>query len=415
MADTLSMELLELLRKGEVEDKAGFLGEAVRRMAQAIIAAELEQVIGAGRYERSETRTNQRNGSVPRRWDTPVGTIDLAIPKLRQGSFFPTLLERRRRVDQALVNVVVEAYVSGVSTRKVDNLVQALGVQGMDKSTVSRLAKELDDQVREFRERDLGVYPYIWLDATFPKVREGGRVRQMALMIAIGVNDQGERHILGLAIGASENGADWLEFLESLNRRGLSGVQLVISDNHLGLRSAVERSFLGASWQRCTVHFTRNVVQKVPKVSQTAVSALVRQIFAQPDRASADAQLEAVAGNFATRFPDVSKMLYEAQQDILAHMLFPQAHWRQIRSTNGLERLNREIARRIDVVGIFPSRDSVVRLTGAVLMEQDDEWTTSRRYFSVESMQLLTQLPTAENTLATAHIDEQPQLPESAA
>ncbi|MDA8386407.1 MAG: IS256 family transposase [Actinomycetota bacterium] len=315
MADTLSMELLELLRKGEVEDKAGFLGEAVRRLAQAVIETELEQVIGAGRYERSEARTNQRNGSVPRRWDTPVGTMELAIPKLRQGSFFPTLLERRRRVDQALVNVVVEAYVNGVSTRKVDNLVQALGVQGMDKSTVSRLAKELDEQVQEFRERPLGVYPYVWLDATFPKVREGGRVRQMALMIAIGVNDQGERHILGLAIGASENGADWLEFLESLNRRGLASVQLVISDNHFGLRSAVERSFLGASWQRCTVHFTRNAVQKVPKASQTAVSALVRQIFAQPDRVSADVQLERVATNLAKRFPEVSKMLYEAQQD----------------------------------------------------------------------------------------------------
>lgn len=414
MADTLSMELLELLRKGEVEDKAGFLGEAVRRMAQAIIEAEVEQVIGAGRYERSEARTNQRNGSVPRRWDTAAGTIDLAIPKLRQGSFFPTLLERRRRVDQALVNVVVEAYVQGVSTRKVDNLVQALGVQGMDKSTVSRLAKELDEQVTEFRERSLGTYPYVWLDATFPKVREGGRVRQMALMIAIGVNGEGERHILGLAMGVSENGADWLEFLQRLKDRGLCGVQLVISDNHFGLRSAVERAFLGASWQRCTVHFTRNVVQKVPKASQTAVSAVVRQIFAQPDRASADAQLAVVATNLMSRFPEVSQMLYDAHQDILAHMHFPQAHWRQIRSTNGLERLNREIARRIDVVGIFPTRDSVIRLTGAVLMEQDDEWSTSRRYFSVESMQVLAQAPAPASTFLKA-AREQPRLPESAA
>jgi putative transposase len=387
MADELSMALLELLRKADPEGRGDFVRTAVERLMQAIIEAEVELKIGAGRYERTATRTNSRNGSRPRDWDTTAGTVHLEIPKLRRGSFMPVLLEPRRRADRALVNVVAQAYLEGVSTRRVDDLVRAMGVDGMDKSTVSRLAAVLDEDVRAFRERPLTeAYPYLWLDATFPKVREAGRVVGMALMIAVGVSAQGQRSILGLDLGCSENGANWTEFLRSLVERGLHGVQLVTSDDHKGLKAAVGSVLLGSSWQRCTVHFTRNAVAQAPKHAQPAVSAVVRQIFAQPDRASAQAQLVQAASTLTSRFPKVAEMLLQAEPDLLAHMDFPVVHWRQIRSTNGLERLNREVARRTDVVGIFPDRASVIRLAGALLAEQDDEWATGRRYFSVESM-----------------------------
>jgi len=408
VADELSMALLELLRKAECEDGGSFLKEAVREMAQAVIEAELEVAIGARRYERTGTRTNQRNGSEERGWDTTVGTLSLAVPKLRKGSFFPALLERRRRVDKALANVVVEAYIRGVSTRKVEALVQQMGVEGMDKSTVSRLSKELDDDVAAFRTRPLDErYVYLWLDATFPKVREGGRVVSMALMIAVGVTEEGERHILGLELGTNENGADWTEFLKSLVERGLKGVRLVTSDDHLGLKKAVQSVLVGTAWQRCTVHFTRNCVAKVPKQAHSGVAAVVRQIFAQGDRKTADEVLARAVDTLSPRFPAVASMLEEAREDLLAHMAFPPAHWRQIRSTNGLERLNRELARRFDVVGIFPDRSSVIRLGGAVLADQDDEWTVSRRYFSQESMAAATgmapqPLPAVEEVMAKA-------------
>jgi putative transposase len=390
MADELSMALLELLRKADPEGRADFVRTAVERLMQAIIDLEVEQRIGAGRYERTEARSNYRNGSRPRDWDTTAGTVHLRIPKLRHGSFFPALLEPRRRADRALVNVVAEAYVQGVSTRKVDELVQALGLEGIDKSTVSRLATTLDEEVRAFRQRALTqAYPYLWLDATFPKVREGGRVVSMALMIAVGVDVQGQRSILGLDLGYSENGANWTEFLRSLVDRGLHGVQLVTSDDHKGLKAAVRSVLVGATWQRCTVHFTRNAVAQAPKQAQPAISAMVRQIFAQPDRQAAEEHLARTAQSLQPRFPKVATMLLDAEPDLLAHMDFPAAHWRQIRSTNGLERLNREITRRTDVVGIFPNREAVIRLAGALLAEQDDEWAVGRRYFSVESMQAL--------------------------
>lgn len=396
MAEDLSIALLDLLRKADPEQRLTFFREAVERLAQSIIEAEVSQVVGAAPYERTSDRTNIRNGSRPRQLDTPAGTLYLEVPKLRRGSFLPSLFEPRRRADRALVNVVAQAYVQGVSTRKVDDLVRALGIEGMDKSMVSRLAQSLDQDVAAFRSRPLTEpFPYVWLDATFPKVREGGRVVTMALMIAIGVNDQGQRSILGVDLGATENGFGWAEFLKSLVDRGLHGVRLVISDDHQGLKKAAREVLTGTSWQRCTVHFTRNVVGQVPKQLQSAVSALVRQIFAQPTRDEARQHLADAADRLAKRFPRASEMLLEAEEDILSHMAFPTVHWRQIRSTNGLERLNREIARRFDVVGIFPNRDSVLRLGGAVLAEQDDEWLTSRRYFSEQSMAAIDQPPTA--------------------
>ena len=391
MADSLSVALLDLLRNADPEQRDDFVRQAVERLAQGIVEAEVEQKIGAARYERTQERTTSRNGSRSRDWDTTAGTVRLRIPKLRQGSFMPVLLEPRRRADRALANVVAEAYVAGVSTRKVDALVQAMGLEGMDKSTVSRLAGVLDQDVAAFRDRPLTeACPYLWLDATFPKVREAGRVVSMALMIAVGVTDGGQRTILGVELGCQEDGAHWRAFLRSLRERGLHGVQLVISDDHKGLRSAVDSEMVGSSWQRCTVHFARNAVAQVPKPAQPTVSAVVRQVFAQPDRQTAQAQVVRSIATLTPRFPKVAQMLAQAEPDLLAHMAFPAAHWRQLRSTNGLERLNREVARRIDVVGIFPNRSSVLRLTGALLAEQDDEWATSRRYFSVESMEAVT-------------------------
>ncbi len=403
MADETSIALLELLRKSSPDQRTDFVRIAVERLMQDIIEAEVEQRIGAARHERTDARTNSRNGYRPRAWDTTAGTVHLQIPKLRHGSFMPVLLEPRRRADRALVNVVAQAYVEGVSTRKVDDLVRALGLEGMDKSTVSRLAASLDEQVSAFRGRPLTeAFPYVWLDATFPKVREGGRVVSMALMIAVGVNTQGQRCILGLDISGSENGAGWTEFLRSLVDRGLNGVRLVISDDHAGLKAAIRTVLLGASWQRCMVHFTRNAVAQAPKHTQNAVSAVVRQIFAQPERKAAQQQLQHAVSSLESRLPKVAHMLVDAEADLLAHMDFPTAHWRQIRSTNGLERLNREVARRTDVVGIFPNRDSVIRLGGALLAEQDDEWMTSRRYFSVESMAVLQPVTDTEAHLSAA-------------
>ncbi len=397
MADELSMALLELLRKADATDRADFVRTAVERLAQQVIEAEAEQHVGAGRYERTEERRNSRNGSRPREWDTTAGTVHLRVPKMRKGSFMPVLLEPRRRADRALVNVVVQAYVEGVSTRRVDDLVQAMGVEGMDKSTVSRLAATLDQDVHAFRNRPLTEeYPYLWCDATFPYVRQDGRVAPMALMIAVGVTAQGQRRILGLDIGCTENGVHWTEFLKSLVDRGLHGVQLAISDDHKGLKGAIRSVLVGTTWQRCTVHYTRNVVAQVPKHAQPAVSALVRQIFSQPDRQAAETQLVQAATTLESRFPKAAQMLLDAEVDILAHMNFPTAHWRQIRSTNSLERLNREVARRTDVVGIFPNQGAVLRLAGALLAEQDDEWLTARRYFSVESM---AQLKPSEHAL----------------
>lgn len=387
MADTVSMALAELVRKAEEQGDVDFLRDGVRVLTQALMEIEVSQHLGAERHERTAERSGQRNGYREREWDTRVGTIGLRVPRVRDGSYFPTLLEPRKRAEQALVAVVREAYVQGVSTRKVDGLVQALGLDGISKSQVSRLCEALDEEVERFRGRPLdGAYPYVWLDATFVKVRDGGRVVSMAVVIAIGVNGDGQREVLGLDVGPSEDGAFWLRFLRSLVARGLTGVELVISDAHQGLKGAIQAVLHGASWQRCRVHFVRNLLALVPKSAAEMVAATVRTVFAQPDAASAREQWRAVADRFRTSFPRVAALLDEAEPDVLAYLAFPREHWRQIWSNNPLERLNKEVKRRTDVVGIFPNATAVVRLVGAVLSEQHDEWQVARRYFSAESL-----------------------------
>jgi len=386
MADELRMALADVLRKAGVED-ADFLREGLRVLAQELMDIELEQHLGAARHERTPERSGYRNGTRERTWDTRVGTIELQVPRVRDGSFFPSLLEPRRRAERALVGVVQEAYVQGVSTRRVDDLVQALGMQGISKSQVSRLCAELDQEVERFRTRKLvGAYPYVWLDGTFVKVRENGRVVSQAIIIAIGVTSTGEREVLGLDVGPTESGAFWLAFLRSLVARGLTGVKLVVSDAHAGLKAAIASVLQGAAWQRCRVHFVRDALAIVPKSAQEMVGATIRTVFVQPDAASARKTWRTVADSFRSRFPRVAQLLDEAEDEVLAYLSFPHEHWHQIWSNNPLERLNKEIKRRTDVVGIFPNPASVVRLVGAVLAEQHDEWQVARRYFSAESL-----------------------------
>jgi len=318
--------------------------------------------------------------------------VDLAIPKVRPGTYFPSLLQPRRRAEQALLAVVQEAYVHGVSTRKVDDLVKALGLDGLSKSEVSRICGELDPLVEAFRTRPItGEHPYVWLDATYHKVRVEGRVVSQATVVAIGVTAGGERQILGVDVGASEERSFWTAFLRSLVKRGLAGVRLVVSDAHEGLKQAISTVLVGAAWQRCRVHFMRNLLATVPHALREPVAAIVRTVFAQPDHASALAQLHKVADGLRGRMPAAASLLEEAAEDILAHKHFPEEHRRQLHSTNPLERLNKEIKRRSNVVGIFPNARALVRLVGAVLLEQDDEWAVAdRRYFSAESMKRLT-------------------------
>jgi transposase-like protein len=387
MADTLSMALAELVRKAEVEPDVDVLREGVRVLSQALLELEVAQHLGAAKHERTPERTGQRNGYRERDWDTRVGTLELRVPRVRDGSFFPSLLEPRKRAERALVAVVREAYVQGVSTRRVDDLVKALGLDGISKSQVSALCQELDAEVERFRTRKLeGPYPYCWLDATFLKVRDGGRVVSMAVVIAVGVNAEGQREILGLDVGPSEDGAFWLAFLRSLVARGLSGVQLVTSDAHEGLKGAIGAVLQGASWQRCRTHFMRNALALVPKSAQQMVAATIRTVFVQPDAASARETWRKVAEGFRSRWPKLAQLLEEAEAEVLAYLSFPQEHWRQVWSNNPQERLNKEVKRRTDVVGIFPNDRAVVRLVGAVLAEQHDEWCVARRYFSAESL-----------------------------
>ena len=387
MADTVSMALAELVRKAEEHGDVDFLREGVRVLSQALMEVEVSQHLGAERHERTAERSGQRNGYREREWDTRVGTIGLRVPRVRDGSYFPAMLEPRKRAEQALVAVVREAYVNGVSTRKVDGLVQALGLDGISKSQVSRLCETLDAEVERFRQRPLeGAYPYVWLDATFVKVRDGGRVVSMAVVVAIGVNGDGQREVLGLDVGPSEDGAFWHQFLRGLVARGLGGVQLVISDAHQGLKSSIAAVLQGATWQRCRVHFLRNVLGLVPKASMEMVAATIRTVFAQPDPASAREQWRKVADTLRGRFPRVAGLMEAAEVDLLAYADFPAEHWRKIWSNNPIERLNKEIKRRSDVVGIFPNSAAVIRLVGAVLAEQHDEWQVARRYLSVESM-----------------------------
>ncbi|HZQ38951.1 MAG TPA: IS256 family transposase [Dehalococcoidia bacterium] len=399
------MAVLEQLRKG-AEEGGDFLREGVRLFLQELMEAEVSAQIGAGRYERSAERTTQRNGSRSRLYDTRVGTIDLAIPKLRQGSYFPSWLDARRRGEQALVSVVAEAYVQGVSTRKVEALVQQLGIAGLSKSEVSRMADSLSEQGRLFRERRLdAAYPYLWLDARYEHVREDGHVRSLAVVVAYGVRADGVREVLGVDVGLSEHVALWRVFLQSLVGRGVSGVQLVISDAHAGLKQAIQEVFVGTSWQRCRVHFLRNVLAVVPKSAQAMVAATVRSIFEQESAGAARRQLRQVCTTLADRFPKVVALLDEAEEEILPFYTFPQAHWRQIYSTNPLERLNKELKRRSAVVGIFPNRDAVLRLFSALLAEQTDEWLVGRHYFSEVSMRaLLNAEPDASPALPAAAV-----------
>jgi len=380
-------ELLDAIRAGGDID---IVRKGMEFLLQALIEAEATEVIGAGLHERTETRTNQRNGHRPRLLSTKAGDLELAIPKLRKGNFFPSMLERRRRIDRALFAVVMEAYVHGVSTRKVDDLVAALGLEaGISKSEVSRICKELDKDMEAFRARPLGhvEFPYVFADATYVKGRVNGRVVSRAVVIATGVTATGDREVLGVDVGDSEDGAFWAAFFKGLRARGLSGVQLVISDHHLGLKEAIAAVFVGAAWQRCRVHFMRNVLSKVPKASAEMVAAGVRTIFAQPDAHHVRAQLDEVTRMLTPQFPDVATMLEDAAEDLLAFSSFPQAHWRKIWSTNPLERVNGEIKRRTNVVGIFPNDAAIARLVTAVCVETHDEWAVAeRRYLSEESM-----------------------------
>jgi len=385
------MALLELLRKAE-EPGGDFLRESVRWLVQELMEAEVSARIGAERYERTEEREARRNGYRRRAWDTRVGTLELLIPKLRTGSYYPGFLEMRRRAEQALVAVVAEAYVQGVSTRKMEALVQSLGIAGISKSEVSRLCASLDAQVAAFRGRRLDAeYPYIWVDARYEHIREGGRVVSMAVAIAYGVRADGVREVPGLDIVLCEDAENWRAFLQGLVARGVRGVKLVISDAHAGLKQAIREVFVGAGWQRCRVHFMRNPLAKVPKGAQEMVAATVRSVFEQAGRAAARAQLRLVCESLGARFPKAVELLVEAEEEILTFYDFPPEHWRQIRSTNPLERLNKELKRRSAVVGIFPNRAAVLRLFGALLAEQNDEWLVGKRYFSELSMRRLAQ------------------------
>ena len=390
MEHSALLELLDSLKAAGVDNRIRL---AAQNMYQELIDAEARGVIGAGLWERNDSRTSIRNGSRVRTLTTTAGDLDLRIPKLRSGSFFPSLLERRRRVDQALFAVIMEAYVHGVSTRKVDDLVKALGADtGISKSEVSRICQGLDEEVSAFRDRSLtdANYPYVFLDATYCKARVNHRVVSQAIVVAIGVSADGRREVLGMDVGDSEDGAFWTAFLRGLKARGLGGVQLVISDAHAGLKQAIAAVFQGSAWQRCRVHFMRNVLSVVPKGSSEMVAAAIRTIFAQPDPDHVAEQFDVIAGMLGRQVPKVETMMRDAKEDLLAFAQFPQAHWRQLWSTNPLERVNKEIKRRTDVVGIFPNPEALLRLAGAVLIEQHDEWAASdRRYFSEASMTLL--------------------------
>ena len=380
----------EYLRNAGIDLDGDFLRESIALLTRLLMEAEVSEQIGAERYERSNGRQAQRNGYRGRGWETRVGDIPLQIPKLRQGCYYPSFLEPRRRGERALMAVIQSAYVEGVSTRKVDKLVQTLGLTGIDKSKVSRNCQELDEAVAIFRNRPLEAeYAYLWLDAVYLKVRQNHRIVNVAVVIAIGVRETGEREILGIDIGASEEGAFWTAFLRDIVARGLQGVQLVISDAHEGLKEAIATVLTGATWQRCRVHFMRNVLAHVRKGDKAMVAAALRTIFAQPNQEAARPQLGEVAQAMASRWPRAAEVLIAGEEDVLSYMTFPAPHWTRIYSTNPLERLNREVKRRTNVVGIFPNSDAVLRLVGSVLIEIDDEWQAGRRYFSLQSMRQL--------------------------
>jgi len=378
------LPLAELLQKAGEGD---FLRAVAEAVVQLLMEADVEGLVGAGRHERSPERLNYRNGYRERAFDTRLGTLQLRIPKLRQGSYFPPFLEPRKTGEKALVAVIQEAWIGGVSTRRVDDLVQAMGLGGISKSTVSKLCKEIDERVSAFLERPLeGEWPYLWLDATYLRVREGGRIVSVAAIIAVAVDAEGRREIVGLHLGPSEAETFWSVFLKGLVKRGLKGVRLVVSDAHEGLKAAIRR-VLGATWQRCRVHWMRSALAHVPRGQQTMVAAALRQAFLQADQASARQVWRQVGDQLRPRWPKLAGLMDESEHDVLAYMGFPaQQHRTKLHSTNPLERLNKEVKRRADVVGIFPSEPSIVRLIGAVLLEQNDEWQLRHRYMQLEPM-----------------------------
>jgi len=386
------MELLEAIRAGGDID---VIRKSVELVLQALIEAEATEAIGAEPFERSVARTTWRNGTRAKLLTTKAGDVELKIPKLRRGSFFPSILERRRRIDRALFAVVMEAYVHGVSTRKVDDLVEALGAaSGISKSEVSRICSALDVEMAAFRARPLGhvEFPYVFLDATYLKGRVGSQVVSRAVVVATGVSMEGHREVLGLAVGDTEDEAFWAQFLRSLRSRGLSGVRLVVSDHHLGLMAAIASVMIGAAWQRCRVHFMRNVLAKVPRANAEMVAAAIRTIFAQPDAAAVEEQFGRIVEMLGRQFAEVAAMLEDAKEDLLSFKGFPTEHWRKLWSTNPLERLHREVKRRCDVVGVFPNDGAIERLVTAVIVEAHDEWAVAeRRYLSETSMARLRQ------------------------
>src|SRR6058998_3263079 len=383
------MDVSSWLRKQLEETSPDLLRVMVKDFAEALMSADADAVCGAVYGERSPERVNRRNGYRERDWDTRVGSIELAVPKLRESSYFPDwLLQPRRRAEQAFVSVIADAYLAGVSTRRVEKLVQQLGVERMSKSQVSRLAKSLDQIVEDFRTRPLdgAPYAYVTLDALQVKCREGGRTVNVCVVHAVGVNREGFRESLGLDVVTSEDGAAWLAYMRGLVARGLSGVRLVSSDAHPGLVDAIAATLPGTAWQRCRTHFMRNLLTRVPTSAQSFVATMVRTIFAQPDAATVHEQHRRIVDQLETRFPEAAALLEDAATDLLAFTGFPKEHWRQLWSNNSLERLNKEIRRRTDVVGIFPDRAAIIRLVGALLAEQNDEWAVARRYMSADSI-----------------------------
>ncbi|PVX30177.1 IS256 family transposase [Sphingomonas pokkalii] len=409
------LPLAELMAKTGDGD---FLRSVAESVLQILMEADVDGLIGASRHERSGERSTWRNGYRDRSLDTRLGTLNLKIPKLRTGAYFPGFLEPRKTVEKALVSVIQEAWIAGVSTRRVDELVQAMGgaaqgsgdaqhrwnggggMSGISKSSVSKLCKDIDERVNAFLKRPLtGEWPYLWLDATYLKVREGGRIVSVAAIIAVAVTTEGKREIVGLHIGPSEAEPFWSTFLRDLVRRGLKGVKLVISDAHEGLKAAITR-VVGATWQRCRVHFMRNALAHVPKGQNTMVAAAIRQVFLQPDHAAATQTWRHVADQLRARWPKLGACMDNAEHDVLAYMTFPEQHRTKLHSTNPLERLNKEVKRRADVVGIFPNEDSITRLIGAVLLEQNDEYQLQNRYMQIEGMA----------ALVTPQIEEVPPL-----
>jgi putative transposase len=377
------MALLELIEKGADAD---LVRELLAFASERLMAAEVDQLTGAAAGVRSPDRINHRNGYRERGWETRVGRIELAIPKLRKGSYFPAFLEPRRTAEKALTAVIQEAYVHGVSTRSVDDLVKALGGTGVSKSQVSRLCAEIDERVNAFLSRPIeGSWPYLWIDATYLKSRKGGRIVSVAVIVAVAVNTDGRREVLGVATGPSEAEVFWADFLRSLADRGLRGVKLVIADDHKGLRAAARRVF-HAGLQRCRVHWARSLLAHVGAKQRAAVAAMIRTIFTQETKAEASAQWDKVADALRDKHDKLGALMDAAREDVLTYMDYPKEHWAQIASTNPLERLNKEIKRRADVVGIFPNDEAIVRLVGALMLEQSDEWAVSRRYFSLESL-----------------------------